>query len=58
MRATVMYAAGDVRIENVPDPRIEEPTDAIIRVVRASICGSDLWPYGSGAKRDWEADGP
>jgi threonine dehydrogenase-like Zn-dependent dehydrogenase len=47
MRATVMYAAGDVRIENVPDPRIEEPTDAIIRVVRASICGSDLWPYGS-----------
>jgi threonine dehydrogenase-like Zn-dependent dehydrogenase len=47
MRATVMYAAGDVRIEHVPDPRIEEPTDAIIRVVRASICGSDLWPYGS-----------
>ena len=45
MRATVMYVAGDVRIENVPDPRIEEPTDAIIRVVRASICGSDLWPY-------------
>jgi threonine dehydrogenase-like Zn-dependent dehydrogenase len=42
-----MYAAGDVRIEDVPDPRIEEPTDAIIRVVRASICGSDLWPYGS-----------
>jgi threonine dehydrogenase-like Zn-dependent dehydrogenase len=47
MRATVMYAAGDVRIENVPDPRIDEPTDAIIRVVRASICGSDLWPYAS-----------
>jgi threonine dehydrogenase-like Zn-dependent dehydrogenase len=47
MRATVMYAAGDVRMENVPDARIEEPTDAIIRVVRASICGSDLWPYAS-----------
>jgi threonine dehydrogenase-like Zn-dependent dehydrogenase len=45
MRATVMYAAGDVRVENAPDPRIEEPTDATIRVVRASICGSDLWPY-------------
>jgi threonine dehydrogenase-like Zn-dependent dehydrogenase len=45
MRATLMYGTGDVRIENVPDPRIEEPTDAIIRVVRASICGSDLWPY-------------
>ena len=45
MRATVMYGAGDVRIENVADPSIVEPTDAILRVVRASICGSDLWPY-------------
>jgi threonine dehydrogenase-like Zn-dependent dehydrogenase len=40
-----MYGAGDVRIEKVSDPRIEEPTDAIIRVTRACICGSDLWPY-------------
>jgi hypothetical protein len=40
-----MYGAGDVRVEKVPDARIEEPADAIIRVVRASICGSDLWPY-------------
>jgi threonine dehydrogenase-like Zn-dependent dehydrogenase len=47
MRATVMYGAGDVRIEDLPDARIEEPTDAIIRVVRACICGSDLWPYNS-----------
>src|ERR671931_1524146 len=47
MRATVMYGGGDVRIENVPDPTIEQPTDAIIRVVRACICGSDLWPYKS-----------
>jgi threonine dehydrogenase-like Zn-dependent dehydrogenase len=47
MRATVMYAAGDVRTENVPDPSISEPTDAILRVVRACICGSDLWPYDS-----------
>ncbi|HMC70154.1 MAG TPA: hypothetical protein VKJ07_13450 [Mycobacteriales bacterium] len=39
-----MYAAGDVRIENVPDPAIQEPTDAVIRVTRACICGSDLWP--------------
>src|SRR5437016_3745545 len=45
MRATVMYSAGDVRIENVPDPKIIEPTDAVIRVTRACICGSDLWPY-------------
>src|SRR5438876_6782998 len=47
MRATVMYGAGDVRIENVPDPSIIEPTDAIMRVVRACICGSDLWPHNS-----------
>src|SRR3954464_15706018 len=45
MRATLMYAAGDVRIEDVPDPSIVEPTDAIIRVTSACVCGSDLWPY-------------
>jgi threonine dehydrogenase-like Zn-dependent dehydrogenase len=45
MRATVMFEAGDVRIENVPAPKIIEPTDAIISVTRACICGSDLWPY-------------
>src|SRR5881397_1813255 len=45
MRATVMYSAGDVRIENVPDPQIIESTDAVIRVTRACVCGSDLWPY-------------
>lgn len=47
MRATVMYSAGDVRIENVPDAALIEPTDAILRVTRACICGSDLWPYAS-----------
>ena len=47
MRGTVLYAAGDVRIENVPDPMIQEPSDAVIRVTRACICGSDLWPYQS-----------
>ena len=45
MRATLMYAAGDVRVEDVPDPSIVEPTDAIIRITSACICGSDLWPY-------------
>lgn len=45
MRAVVMHAPGDVRVENVPDPVIVEPTDAIIRVTSACICGSDLWPY-------------
>jgi threonine dehydrogenase-like Zn-dependent dehydrogenase len=47
MRATVMHGARDVRIENVPDPRLVEPTDAVIRVSRASICGSDLWSYAT-----------
>ena len=45
MKATVMYKAGDVRIDNVPDARIINPTDALVRVTRACICGSDLWPY-------------
>ncbi|HMC67503.1 MAG TPA: zinc-dependent alcohol dehydrogenase family protein [Gemmataceae bacterium] len=45
MRATVMYGAGDVRIETVPDARLIEPTDALVVVIRAAICGSDLWPY-------------
>src|SRR5260221_9163252 len=45
MRATVLYGAGDVRVETVPDARLIEPTDAVVRVTRAAICGSDLWPY-------------
>jgi len=40
-----MYGAGDVRVENVPDARLIEPTDALVVVTRAGICGSDLWPY-------------
>jgi threonine dehydrogenase-like Zn-dependent dehydrogenase len=47
MRATVLHGAGDVRIEDVPDARIAEPSDALVRVTRACICGSDLWPYNS-----------
>lgn len=47
MRATIMYGAGDVRVENVPDAAIKEPTDAVVRVVLSCVCGSDLWPYGS-----------
>ena len=45
MRATLMYGAGDVRVENVPDARLVEPTDALVSVTHACICGSDLWPY-------------
>jgi threonine dehydrogenase-like Zn-dependent dehydrogenase len=47
MRATVMYGAGDVRVENVPDAALIDPTDAVVRVTHACICGSDLWPYAS-----------
>jgi len=45
MRATVMYGAGDVRVETIPDAGLIEPTDALVSVARACICGSDLWPY-------------
>jgi threonine dehydrogenase-like Zn-dependent dehydrogenase len=47
-----MYGAGDVRIETVPDARIIEPTDAVVTVTRACICGSDLWPYKAMGQSD------
>lgn len=47
MRATVMYGAGDVRIDEVPDAKLVHPTDAVVRITRSCICGSDLWPYKS-----------
>src|SRR4051812_18630835 len=47
MRATVMYGAGEVRVEDLPDARLIEPTDALVRITRAAVCGSDLWPYKS-----------
>src|SRR5918911_1306720 len=52
MKATVMYAAGEVRVKDVPDAAIVEPTDAVVRVTRACICGSDLWPYASMERSD------
>jgi threonine dehydrogenase-like Zn-dependent dehydrogenase len=42
-----MYGAGDVRVQDAPDPVLREPTDAIVRVVRSCVCGSDLHPYHS-----------
>ena len=45
MKATMLYGARDVRFEERPDPTIVQPTDAIIRVSVACVCGSDLWPY-------------
>lgn len=47
MRATYMYGAGDVRVIDVPSPSLQQPTDAIVRVTRACVCGSDLHPYHS-----------
>ncbi|MGP9021575.1 zinc-dependent alcohol dehydrogenase family protein [Streptomyces sp. BR1] len=45
MRATVIHAPHDIRVEEVPDPKVQLPTDAVVRVLRACICGSDLWAY-------------
>ncbi|QIY74668.1 zinc-dependent alcohol dehydrogenase family protein [Streptomyces sp. RLB1-33] len=45
MRATVIHAPGDIRVEDVSEPKIVKPTDAIIRTVATCVCGSDLWPY-------------
>ena len=45
MKGTVLYGPRDVRFEERPEPRIEKPTDAIIRISATCVCGSDLWPY-------------
>ncbi len=45
MKATLMYSSGDVRVVEVPEPELQEPTDAILRVTYACVCGSDLHPY-------------
>lgn len=45
MRATTIHAARDIRVEEVPDPQLRKPTDAIVKVTAGCICGSDLWPY-------------
>ncbi|MEU5710013.1 MULTISPECIES: zinc-binding dehydrogenase [Streptomyces] len=55
MRATLMYGAGDVRVENVPDPVIKHPTDALVRITASCVCGTDLWPYASMKPEDGPA---
>ncbi|MGW2108538.1 zinc-dependent alcohol dehydrogenase family protein [Streptomyces sp. NPDC001948] len=45
MRATVIHAPHDIRVQEVPDPTVQQPTDVVLRVLRACICGSDLWAY-------------
>lgn len=57
MRAVVMYAPGDVRVDQTERPTIVEPTDAIIKLAATCICGSDLWPYRGIDKVDHQAMG-
>ncbi|MFT8359023.1 alcohol dehydrogenase catalytic domain-containing protein, partial [Bifidobacterium aquikefiri] len=57
MRGVVMESAGDVRVEDVDSPRIERPTDAIIKLTAACICGSDLWPYRGAQPVDHQSMG-
>ena len=45
MKAAIFHGPGDIRIEEVPDPRIQDPTDAIVRITHTAVCGSDLWFY-------------
>ena len=45
MRGAILYAPGDVRVDERDDPKIVEPTDAVIRLSATCVCGSDLWPY-------------
>ena len=52
MRATHIYGPGDVRVIDAPDPSIENPTDAVVRVTRACVCGSDLHPFHSAPVSD------
>lgn len=54
MKAAVYRGPGDVRIEQVPDPVIEQPTDVIVRVTHAAICGSDLWFYRGLEQDEWQ----
>ncbi|MFC7135751.1 zinc-dependent alcohol dehydrogenase family protein [Halobaculum litoreum] len=52
MRAAVFHGPGDVRVEEVDKPEIEEPTDAIVRVTHTAVCGSDLWFYRGESDRE------
>jgi alcohol dehydrogenase len=52
MRAAVYHAPGDIRVEEVPKPELESPTDAIVRVTHTAVCGSDLWFYRGESDRE------
>lgn len=54
MKGTVLYGPKDVRFEEVEEPKILQPTDAILRISATCVCGSDLWPY----RGAWNIDKP
>jgi threonine dehydrogenase-like Zn-dependent dehydrogenase len=45
MKGAVLYGSRDLRFEERPEPTLQAPTDAIIRITATCVCGSDLWPY-------------
>jgi len=55
MKAGIFYGPHDIRVEEVPDPEILKPTDAIVRIIYTCVCGSDLWWYRGIKKRDANA---
>lgn len=58
MRAAVMFGLQDVRVVDRPDPKIHKPSDAVVKIVAACVCGSDLWSYrGIGASDEPRARG-
>src|SRR5690606_34007277 len=52
MYGTVMYAPGDVRYDQIAEPKSLKPTDAIIKLAATCVCGSDLWPYRGASPLD------
>jgi len=52
MRAVVFHGPRDLKVEEVPDPEVEQPLDVVIRITTANICGSDLHPYEGRADLD------
>ncbi|CAM5635011.1 hypothetical protein SALBM135S_00765 [Streptomyces alboniger] len=70
MRGAVIHAPGDIRFESLDDPKLLDPTDAIIRTAVTCVCGSDLWPYrgaepigaphpmGRGSSASWRRSAP
>lgn len=53
MKATIMHGPGDVRLDEVPDPVIQADADAIVKVIRSCVCGSDLWKYRDVGTIEW-----